>query len=429
LKKYTLSYLAVILAIAALQFTARHGAAAEYRIQPGISVSEDYNDNVFLTPRHGLLVTTPTGSVFMTPEQDYVTRVVPSVHFTYAAPVWEWDFRYALDYRYYAHGTREHDTTQLLNLTNHTSIVREFVFIDLQDYYRRVSLDTTQDYTQQSNFFNQTDENELILSPYLKINLFSHTSGTTGYQFRNIWYKERSAINKSEQTVFGDFENELSARTQFLVGAKYVRTEARTLTYDRIDLYGGPRYEYAEESTIWFMIGNSWFFLEDNDSGTQASWDVGISHRFVTYTLSFNAALTYIDDPQRVQRREDRYVATFRKETERLGLTGTLGRWEYRNVLTKRLQNTRNSVGGAVSIGLGSSMRASYSLTIDRFEDNAQDTFSMLYLNLARLEYTFPADTMLGLQYRFAHGYSPDAVNYAMNYDNNIVTLELRKLF
>ena len=32
----------------------------------------------------------------------------------------------------------------------------------------------------------------------------------------------------------------------------------------------------------------------------------------------------------------------------------------------------------------------------------------MLYLNALRLEYLFPANTTLALDYRYEHGYSPD---------------------
>ncbi len=408
------SYLIFFVVIAALQFLLKH-AAAEYRIQPGIAVSEEYNDNIFLAPRN--------------PVPDYITRVLPSVHFWYAAPVWEWDIAYSFDYRYYANRSKVHDSTHLFNLSNHTSVVRDALFVDLRDVYQRVSLDTTRDFTQQSIFVNQTDTNELLLSPYLRMNLFSHTSGTTGYQYRNVWYREASGINKTEHTVFADFRDELSLRTALLAGTRYVREDASILSYNRIDVYAGPRYEYAQGSTIWVLLGNSWFISENGDNGTQGSWDVGISHRFVTYTITFNAALSYIDDPTRVQRREDRYVASLRKDTERSRLEATLGHWEYRDVLTKRLQNTRDSIGGTISYQITPALRGAYSPTIDRYEDSPTDTFSMLYINVVRLEYLFPANTVLALDYRFAHGYSPDPINFNLNYDNNSVTIELRKLF
>ena len=100
----------------------------------------------------------------------------------------------------------------------------------------------------------------------------------------------------------------------------------RLSTYDKMDIYAGPRYEYAEGSTIWVILGNSWISPEDGDRETQGFWDVGITHRFLSYTLTLNAALTYIDDPQLIVRRQDRYTATFQKNTERWTLAATVGR-------------------------------------------------------------------------------------------------------
>jgi hypothetical protein len=412
----------VVLAMAVMQFWVTN-AAAEYRIQPGILIGEEYNDNVFLSPDNEV--------------DDFITRVVPSVHFVYIAPVWEWDVAYALDFRYYAERSKTDDSTHSLRLTNHTSIIREFFFIDVTDDYKRVSLDTSRDFTAESLFLNQTDTNHLNVTPYLRYNLSSHTSATTGYRYRNLWYEEPQAIDRTEQSVYADLSNELSLRTVVNAGIRYLRTETDLISYNRTEVFAGPRHEYAEGSTVWVIIGVSRLIRTRKTAPLQALWDVGIVHQFVTYTVSFNTALAYIDDPgsftdparRRIQRREDRYVATLRKETERFALGATMGRWEYRNMLTQHLENTRNGIGGSLSYEITPTLRGTYALTIDRYDDNRMRTYSMLYNNTARLEYTFPADTLLALEYRFAHGYAPDPVNYYKNYDNNRVVVELRKRF
>ncbi len=396
-------------------------AAAEYRIQPALTVSEEYNDNVFLTP------TDPT--------HDYITRALPSIHFLYSAPLWDWDVAYAYDYRYYAYKSKIHDSTQTLNLTNHTTLVRDFFFIDLKDTYSRVSLDTVQDYTQQSNFLNQTDSNVASASPYFTLNLSPRMTAKTGYQYKNIWYKDPSAIDKTEHSVFAHLSDEMSLRTFMNADIRYTRSETRLLTYNRTDVSAGPRYEYAEGSTLWFNIGNSWFASEPSEQqhirGSQFYWDTGFAHKFRTYTLSFVAALTYIDDPGRVSgsRREDKYMGTFKKETERFTLGLTAGLWEYRDLLTKHLQNSRYSTSGTVSYAITPALKGTYSLSIDRYEDDVMKTFSMLYLNRVRFDYLVAEKMTLSLDYRNAHGYSPDPVNYSKNYDNNRITLELRKEF
>jgi len=409
------SFLIAALVLAALLFTV-NPAAAEYRIQPALTLSEEYNDNVFLTPTN--------------PTHDYITRVLPSLHFVYSAPLWDWDVAYAYDYRYYNYKSRIHDSTSTLSLTNHTTLVKDFFFIDLKDIYSRVSLDSIHDFTQQSLFVNQTDSNIASATPYFTLNLSSRMTASTGYQYRNVWYKDPRAIDKTDHIVFADVSDEMSLKTFMTAAVRYTHTETKLLTLNRTDVSAGPRYEYADGSRIWFIIGNTWFASEQQEiRGNQAFWDTGIIHKFRTYSLSFNAALTYVDDPLRILRREDRYVGTFRKETERFTLGVTVGLWEYRDILTKHLQDTRYSSGGTVSYVITPALQGTYSLTIDRYVNDQTETYYMLYLDMVRLAYQLGANTTLAVNYLFTHGYSPDAVNFNQNYDNNRINLELTKQF
>lgn len=390
-------------------------AAAEYAIEPALTLGEEYTDNVFLVPQN--------------PKTDYITRVLPSIHAVYTAPIWEWDFAFAYDWRYYANRSRTDDSTYSLAFSNHTGKIWEFLYLDVKDTYRRVSLDTIRDYTMQSLFVNQTDVNEFSLSPYAKFKLSSHTTGTAGYQYRNLWYRERGAVDKDEHMVFADFEDEFSLRTSIAAGARFARTDASLLTYNKADIYAGPRFEYTDGSFLWVRLGATRFDSNKMESNTQGYWDAGIQHRFRTYSLSLLAALVYIDDPRRVQRREDRYAAIFRKETERSAITAQAARSEYRGIFNKHLETTSYSIGGTVSHRFTEALRTSYRLHIQRDEDNRMRTYSMLYVNSLRGEYEFPANTTLALEYRFQHGYSPNDVNYELNYDNNRVVLEVRKVF
>ena len=405
----------VLVAFLCLAAVFARPAAAEYRFESGFMLSEEYSDNIYLTPDNTL--------------PDYVTRVMPSIRLVYNAPVWEWDLSYAFDYRYYAYRSREHDSTHALSLLNRNNLVRDRLFLEVRDQYQRVSLDPVRDYTQQSLFVNQTDSNDMSVMPFLVFNLTSHTSGTIGYQYRNLWYRQAGAINKFSNSGSLDLADELSPRMTIAAGLKHLREDSDVFVYDKTDIFAGPRYEYAEGSTIWVILGNSWITPEDGTRETQGFWDLGVTHQFLTYTLTLNAALVYIDDPQRIVRRQDRYTATFQKNTERWALAATVGRWEFRDLLTKHLQSTRNGLSGTLGYSFTRALRGAYSVNIDRYEDNTLRTYSMLYLNGVRLEYQFPANTTFALDYRFEHGYSPDSINYQMNYDNNRVALEIRKLF
>ena len=386
-----------------------------YTLQPAVILSEEYNDNIFLTPRD--------------PVTDYITRVVPSINLLYTSSLWDWNVTYAYDYRYYAKKTVAGDSTHRLNLLNHTTILKELFFMDVTDNYFRVSTDFLHDYTQQSLFVHQSDTNVLSVKPYFYMNLSSRMTATTGYEYRNVWYKDPLAIDKTDNIVFADVNNALSLRTILTAGIKYTQTQNKILDFYKTDLYIGPRYEYAPGSNLWFIIGNSRFHSDQTGSTSQVFWDIGFAHNYRTYTLSFNTALTYIDDAFRVLRREDRYVGTFNKTTDRFTLVLTAGLWEYREIESKHLQNSKYSTGGSISYNITPALKGDYSLTVNRYEDNQNKTFSMLYLNVVGFEYLVAENTTLALNYQNNHGYSPDAVNFNQNYDNNRIILELKKQF
>ena len=99
---------AILSVIAFSAFFAAGVHAAEFSIRPGITVSEEYDDNIFLTPTDR--------------EDDFVTRVMPSILFKYKIDRWDLDLNYAYDYRYYDKRTRKDDTT-------HAADVKKIVIV------------------------------------------------------------------------------------------------------------------------------------------------------------------------------------------------------------------------------------------------------------------------------------------------------------
>jgi uncharacterized protein (PEP-CTERM system associated) len=138
-----------------LLVTVSEADAAEYRVEPSLMVSEEYNDNIFLTPQNR--------------QDDYISTFHPAVHFTYAASLWDWDLYYAYDYRYFSRTYPHHDDmtdATRAALSNLTRIVEDFFFLALRDDYSKVSLDVARDFTAQSPFVNQTDQNIATVNPY-----------------------------------------------------------------------------------------------------------------------------------------------------------------------------------------------------------------------------------------------------------------------
>ncbi len=144
--------LASIAVVSTCYSASAHGA--EFSLQPAITVSEEYTDNLFLTTTNR--------------SEDYITRIVPSIRWTYKAPLWDWDVAYAYDHRYYAK-FRDDQDLYTLDLKNHTRILGDFLQLDVEDVHARKPLSVVRDWTQESLFLNQTDINTFIVTPYIRM--------------------------------------------------------------------------------------------------------------------------------------------------------------------------------------------------------------------------------------------------------------------
>jgi hypothetical protein len=429
-----------------------HLAVAQYAAQPtagaspaaggnslnvNLLVSEEYNDNVLLSPNN--------------PEDDYILRIVPGVIGQYTSSFWDWSVAYTYDYRNYAKKTRTDDTTHTLDLKNTNRLVKEFLFLDVTDRYFRVSKDIIHDFTQQSLFYNQSDTNTFTATPYVQWDITSQTSGTAGYQYRDVWYKDPTLTDKIDQSAFIDIGNQMSLNTVFTAGARYTDTSAVAtaatfsalasaitntntkihVDYQRIDIAIGPRHIIdSSGSQYWVIIGNTWLDARRADiSISQLTWNVGLELHYKTHMISVNSALNYVDDPQRILRRIDHFAGSYSSTGDRYSFTARAGLYEYRDVTSKHLQDTRYNVAGSISYDIFANLRGTYALNIDRYEDNERKTFYMIYLNDFRLDHPLTSTSRLFLSYQRTHGYSPDKQYYNQNYDANRITLGYIKQF
>ncbi len=388
-------------------------AAAGYRFEPSITVSEEYNDNVFLTPGNR--------------ESDYITRAMPAVHLMYNTAFWDWDVSYAYDYRYFSRIRPDHQETHIASLSNLTRIVEDFFFLALRDDYTRVSLDVTRNFVAQSLFVNQTDQNIATVNPYFVAHAGARTTFILGYLYQNIWYKDPSAIKKVDHIGYADMAHEITSKLSTTIGFRYTQDTNVIQNYKRNDAYAGMNYQYSEDSSFYGTIGNSWVEFENEGQETQVFWTAGFNHKFPKYSFSFETGLRYIEDPQRVLRREDRYIATIKREIERTTYSVTGGFVEYRNAQTKHLEDTSYSATGTVTHKMTENAKISLDLTYQRLEDNVNNTYTESYLSGGRYEYRLRENLTLALEYRYTNSYSPDI--YLNDYYNNRVIAEVKKVF
>lgn len=411
-----LIFFMVIIMSASLTVVPDYAVGAEFRIQPGITLGEEYNDNIFLSPQDR--------------SSDFISRLAPSLTMAYKVPLWDWDVRAFYEYRYYVryHDDIKQSDIPSFSLINHTRIKDEYIFLDIRENYSKVSLDPTRDFTQESAFINQTDSNVLTLNPYFIIRPTSQMTVTTGYTYLNTWYKDPIAIDQVDNTVYTGFQQDLSRRSIMTVGIIHDQNKNRIQDFTRDDAYLGYRYEYVENSTLSLKVGNSWFNDKTNAVRiTQVFWDAILTHRYSTMTVTYETGLRFIPDPFLILRREDRYLATIRKDAERTSLVVSGGLIEYRNIINKHLEDSDYRVNGTLSHAITTKSKIILDLSADWWRNYVADTKTQRYLAGVRFEHLAAENLTLALEYRYTNAYSPEV--YYDNYFNNRFSVELRKVF
>ncbi len=405
------SLIAVLTMVAALSSAAECGVIT---FEPSVSIGEEYDDNVYITPDNKTA--------------DYITHVIPSIQAAYSAPVWDWKLTYSYDYRYYAYDSYRDDHPQKLDLLSTTRIVKDLLFLDVRDSYGRTSLSAVQNFTQQSLVKNLTDYNTFEVNPYAALQLTSRLTLTTGYQYRNLWYKDPNAIDQVIHSVYGDLARKTTDRTNLTALARYNETVSSVNTQKRTTFLVGARHEYQEGSYLWGSIGAIRSSTSGSTTGTQPAWEAGISHAMPTTSVSFETGRTFIEDPLVINRREDRYIADLRigKERTNGGITVGIRNYAQERYLTDR----RYSTAVDFSHYLTENIQGKYVFSIDRYERypaDAPDNMTIVYITDVRFDYHVSESTGLSLNYVYTDSYS--ATIYTDNYTVNRVLLSLGMKF
>jgi hypothetical protein len=387
--------------------------AAEYRIQTAILFSEEYNDNIFLLAENRL--------------SDYITHVAPALLFTYKAPFWDWDMKFAYDYPYYARNSVTNNDAYSASLTNQSRIINDVLFLNLRDNYERVSLDVTRDYTQESSVVNQSDRNIFVVNPYFVVKPSKRTTVTTGYTYINTWYKDPAAIDTVDRIGSLEINQEVSTRLTMTVGIKRTQNENTLQEYAKDELFLTQRFEFASDSLATVTIGNGWFDFPSLGKASSAFWDANIVLRYSATAVIFETGRRFIPDPFTLLRKEDRYLVTIRRDVERTSVVVSGGVIDYRNVGYNTLETSTHRLNGMLSHAVTTKSKIIFNLDVQHERDHQTGTTTDRYLSGVRFEHLAAEKLTVALDYRYTNVYVPE--NYYMNYYNNRYTVELRKIF
>ncbi len=386
--------------------------SAEFRIQPSVTLSEEYNDNVFLANEDTV--------------DEYIARAQPSIMLEFEGLMWELDIDYGLDYRYLAK-ERTNYTFHNLDADGRFEILKELFFIDISDEYGRVSLDIIRDFARESLFVNQSDRNMFSANPYFVLRPHSLITINVGYIFEDVWYKEERGIDRRHNIGYVNSVYEVSPMLTLNADYKYTNAETDLVDYGKHAIGFGPRYEYAEESFIFFTVGNSWLDFDMGDNSSRIFWNAGITHTFPLFTGTLESGSDYIEAPRRALIIEDRYIASISKTLERTSFLLSIYLREYRNFQTEDLETRRYGTEGNLSYKITPRLTGNLDFVIEKLEREIEDTYIRRYIPRLGVDYKLLEDLTLAFIYQYIYSDSPEIE--ARNYKNNRFTLAMRKSF
>ena len=390
--------------------------AADFSVKPSLAISEEYTDNVFEST--------------LNKRSDYITRAQPGLALKYKAPLWDWDLGYAFDYRYYARGSRSDDTTHNANAKGLIKLIDEKLFLELNDSYKRVSLDIARDATQESLFLNQTDQNIATISPYLLWRTGEKTTLKTGYRYIDTRYWG-SGIEKREHVAFAGLNRELSSRLNISVDYVFSKTETPATPsagFDKHDLSGGFRYNYSDASFLFGSLGNSWQSFSNGSDVSNLFWAAGITHDLGIAIATLETRVQYSEDPLTNSTQEISYSAKLDKQLKRgaIGLSSSYS--EYVTTQTGAQDRRKLAFGATGRYELLQNLTANLSATGERFNRKTAADYPYRFTGIAGLKYAFNHDITLALTYSYVTNlYDLDTTAGAKEINRAIV--EVKKVF
>lgn len=412
---FTCIGLGLVLASAPFLCFPDHVSAADTLFKPFVSVSEEITDNVYEVPANK--------------RTEYITRVRPGATFNYKSPFWTWDSAYTFEYRNYARDSRSAEYNHDASLKGNIALVENFLFLDLGDTYKRVSLDVSRDAaTESSLFLNQTDQNIATVSPYLVWRLRGGNTLKTGYRFTDTRYWNPSGIDKQEHRGFADVTHEVTSKFSISAGYSFSRLESLPSRFNKHEPYVGFRFEYADKSFVYGQVGNSW---QQFDSGLDVDylfWNGGVTHDFRFAVATVETRVTQTEDPQAVSTKETSYSGKLEKTMDR-GLVGLSASYsEYVNTATDSMDRTKLSFSAKGHYALLQDFTASLSATGERFSRKLVTDYPYRFTGVAGLSYAFKNELSIGLTYTYVNNLLDLDTTAGSNQINKVV-VEVKKTF
>jgi hypothetical protein len=410
----------IFLVYATLIWRSSQLCAAETSFRPSLAVSEEMTDNFFEQSNNKL--------------SEYTTRITPGAVLRYQSPFWTWDTSYAFEYRYYAMDNKGDEYNHTGALKGAVTLLDNFLLLDLSNTFHRVTLDVARNAaTESSLFLNQTDQNTAIISPYFLWRLRGDSSLKTGYRFTDTRYWDAAGIEKQEHGGFADLSHAVTAKLSLTGSYAFTRLESLPSSFNKHDLSGGFKYEYADKSFISAQFGNSWQLFSDGRDVSYPFWSAALTHNFNVAVVTLETKSASTENPLSVSTKENSYSLKLDKLLDRgaLGLAATYS--EFFNTATDVMEQHKIGLSATGRYEVLQNLSANISANGEHFGSSTATTtattsYPYRFTCSAGASYLLNNDLTLGVTYTYIVQRS-DLDSAAGANEINKGVVEVKKLF
>ncbi|MFA5074097.1 MAG: TIGR03016 family PEP-CTERM system-associated outer membrane protein [Nitrospirota bacterium] len=394
----------------------------DFTLKPSLEVREEYNDNIYLEPNK-------TGGL--------ITYISPGISLGYNTSFLDLNADYFFGYYYYGKQEMQDDIAHTLHARALARVIKNIFFVELRDDYVRVSQLLAVDYSRQSGFVNQVDQNTVTVNPFLQLKTSATSTTRIGYLLQDTHYKDGAGVNRVDLVAYGDASIDLSSRLTFTTGVRYTRDQNSLEDYNQFEVFAGPSYAYKPDSRIYGLAGETRFDFARSEAirSWTPFWIAGINHRlFSTIGVSFESRRFFVQDPEHAVTSEDIMTATITGAFQRstLSISGSIA--DFTDVQTNNEYAASTLVLGSYLHKVTSLTNGILSASFQEVEDKGRVYFDGVRFGMTRIftaglriDYKVTPKATLSGEYAYADSWSAGILRN--NYVNNRSMITFRKVF
>ena len=398
--------------VISMLFIGTQSARADFTIRPSITVSEGYDDNIFLTHTDRV--------------DDYITSIMPSVSIHYKAPRWELALDDTFFFWHYAK-MGENETFNNGSLTSKVDVIENFLYLDINDVYTSVVLNPRRPSTETNLATNRSDGNNFVLSPYIKYQLTPATLLTTGYRYTNIWYQDETGVKRDMHTGFATVEYKFSPVLSTYAGAEYTEDRPKEIFPDdnQTRVFVRTVYKINPRTTFDGALGYSWIdFSSGHDEG-KLNYDASLIYRVSEHgQIELKVASVLLSSPLDGLFESKSEQVTV-KYGETFSVSGSIFHLKDTYLQTDLDDESYGLTAGVVyepdarlTFKIGGSFKR------DKFQPG--DDIRKIYGGSGEIDYKLQEKMTLILGYNYTR---ENARISSLEYTDNVVTVQIRKTF